>query len=64
MVLEKPTWFGNAQSIMHIIFQLYDVLSFNTTVVIKVLANVLFLKLNNQFFSLLKCSACMNMLLG
>jgi len=40
----------NAQSIMHIVYQLYDVLRFDYTVVINVLINVSSLKLNNQIF--------------
>jgi len=40
----------NAQSIMHIVFQLYDVLRFDSTVVINVLINVSSPKLNNQIF--------------
>jgi len=38
----------NAQSSMHIVFQLYDVLRFDSTVVINVLINISFPKLNNQ----------------
>jgi len=45
------TWFGvNAQSIMHIVFQLYDVLRFDSTVVINVFTNITSPKSNNQFF--------------
>jgi len=33
---------------MHIVFQLYDVLMFDSTVVINVLMNISSLKLNNQ----------------
>jgi len=40
----------NAQSIMHIAFQLYDVLRFHSAVVINVLINISSLKLNNHFF--------------
>jgi len=40
----------NAQSIMHIVFQLYDVLRFDSTVVIHVLINISSPKLNNQIF--------------
>jgi len=40
----------NAQSIMHIVFQLYDVLRFDSTVVINVLINISSPKLNNHFF--------------
>jgi len=36
----------NAHSIMHIVFQLYDVLRFGSTVLI----NISSPKLNNQFF--------------
>jgi len=39
----------NAQSIMHIVFQLYDVLRFDSTVVINVLINIPSPKLNNFF---------------
>jgi len=39
-----------AQSIMHILFQLHDVLRFDTTVVINVLINISCPKLNNQTF--------------
>ena len=38
----------NAQSIMHIVFQLYDVLRIDSTVVINVLINISSPKLNNQ----------------
>jgi len=38
----------NAQSIMHIAFQCYDVLRFDSTVVIYVLINISSPKLNNQ----------------
>jgi len=37
----------NAQSIMYILFQLYDVLRFDSTVFINVLVNILSPKLNN-----------------
>jgi len=52
----------NAQSIMHIVFQFYDVLRFDSTVqynyiVINVLINISFPKLNNQFFEISKQSA-------
>jgi len=40
----------NAHSIMHIVFQLYDVLRFGSTVLINVLINISSPKLNNQFF--------------
>ena len=40
----------NAQSSMHIVFQLYDVLRFDSTVVINVLINISSPKLNNQIF--------------
>jgi len=40
----------NAQSIMPIVFQLYDVLRFHSTVVINVLINTSSPKLNNQMF--------------
>jgi len=39
----------NAQSIMHIVFQLY-VLRFDSTVVINILINISSPKLNNQIF--------------
>jgi len=38
----------NAQSIMHTMFKLCDVLRFDSTVVIYVLINISFPKLNNQ----------------
>jgi len=44
----------NAQSIMHTVFQLYDVLRFDSTVVINVLINISSPKLNNQFFLISK----------
>jgi len=44
----------NAQSIMHIVFQLYDVLRFDSTVVINVLINISSPKLNNHFFFISK----------
>jgi len=44
----------NAQSIMRIVFQLYAVLRFDSTVVINVLFNISSLKLNNQFFLISK----------
>jgi len=40
----------NAQSIMHIVFELYDVIRFDSTVVINVLINISSPKLNNQIF--------------
>jgi len=40
----------NAQSIMHIVFQLYGILRFDSTVVINVLMNMSSPKLSNQFF--------------
>jgi len=40
----------NAQSIMHTIFQLYDVLRFDSTVVINLIINISSPKLNNQIF--------------
>jgi len=40
----------NAQSIMHVTFQLYDVLRFDSTVVIYALINISSPKLNNQIF--------------
>jgi len=54
--------------IMHIVFQLYDVLRFDTTVqcnyiVINVLINISFPKLNNQFSFNFEVE-CINMLLG
>jgi len=42
------TWFGKC-SIHEAYFQLYDVLRFNSTVVINVLVNTSSPKLNNQF---------------
>jgi len=41
----------NAQSIKHIVFQLYDVLRFDSTVVIHVLTNISSPNLNNQMFN-------------
>jgi len=40
----------NVHSIMHIVFQLYDVLRFESTAVINVLTNISSPKLNNQIF--------------
>ena len=40
----------NAQSIMHIVFQLYDVLRLDSTVVINVLINISSPKFNKQIF--------------
>jgi len=40
----------NAQSIMRIMFQLYDVLRFDSTVVINVLISISSPKLNHQIF--------------
>jgi len=39
---------------MHIKFQLYDVLRFDSTVVIDVLMNISYPKLNNQIFKIPK----------
>jgi len=47
----------NVQSIMHIVFQVYGVLRFDSTVVVNALINISSLKLNNQFFLISKCSA-------
>jgi len=44
----------NAQSILHIVFQLYDVLRFDSTVVINALINISSRKLNNQFLLISK----------
>jgi len=41
----------NAQSIMHIVSQLYDVLWFDSAVVINALTNTSSPKLNSQIFS-------------
>jgi len=41
----------NAQSMMHVVFQLYDVLRFHSTVDINVLINISSQKLNNHFFN-------------
>jgi len=41
----------NVQSTMHIVFELYDVLRFDSTVVISVLINISSLQLNNRFFT-------------
>jgi len=57
----------NAQSIMHIAFQIYDVLRFDSAVVIHVLINISLRKLNNHFFKTLNHNfepQCINMLLG
>ena len=40
----------NAQSIMHIVFQLYDAFRFDSTVVVNVFINISSPKLNNQIF--------------
>jgi len=40
----------NAQSIRHIVFQLYDVLRLHSSVVINVLINIASPKLKKQFF--------------
>ena len=53
----------NAQSIMYIVFQLYDVLRFDSAVVINVLINISSPKLNNQIFYNFEAE-CINMLLG
>jgi len=42
---------------MHIVFQLYDVLRFDSIVVINALINMSSPKLNNQFFFISKQSA-------
>jgi len=47
----------NAQSIMHIPFQLYDVLRFGSAVVIYVLINISSPKLNNQIFQNLEAES-------
>jgi len=47
----------NAQSIMHIVFQLQDVRRFGSTVVINVLINISSPNLNNQIFLILKLIA-------
>ena len=44
----------NAQSMMHIVFQLYDVIRFDSTVVINVLINLSSQKLNNLIFKIPK----------
>jgi len=53
----------NAQSIMHTVFQHYDVLRFDSTVRINVLIKISSPKLNNQFFYYFEAE-CINMLLG
>ena len=53
----------SAQAIMHIVFQLYDVLWFDSTVVINELINISSLKINNQNFQNFEAE-CTNMLLG
>jgi len=40
----------NAQSIMNIVFELYEFLRFDSTVIINILINILSPKLNNQIF--------------
>jgi len=50
-------FFVNAQSIMHIVLQLHDVLRFYSTVVINVLINISCPKLNKQFFFISRQSA-------
>jgi len=40
----------NAQSILHIVFELYDVLRFDSTVIINVLTNISSPKLSNKIF--------------
>jgi len=71
-VVRQETWsystcgLVNAQSVMHMVFQLY-VLRFDSALVIKAafpLVNRSPPKLDNQFFGILKYSACINMLLG
>jgi len=52
----------NAESIMHIVFQLYDVLRFDSIVVIKVLTYISSPRSNNQI--LFRSLECMNILLG
>jgi len=52
----------NAESIMHIVFQLYDVLRFDSIVVIKVLTYISSPRSNNQIF--FRSLECMNILLG
>jgi len=49
---------------MHIVFRLYDVLRFDSTVVSNVLTNISSPKLNNHFFYLFRNIECMIMLLG
>ena len=44
------TWFVKGQSIMHIMFQLHDVLRFHSTLVVNVLINIPSSKLKKQFF--------------
>jgi len=53
----------NAQSIVHIVFQLYDILRFDSTVVINLLINISSPKINNQVFYNFEAE-CINMLLG
>jgi len=52
----------NAESIMHIAFQLYDVLRLDSTVVVKVLIYTSSPRLINQI--LFRSLECMNILLG
>ena len=44
------TWFGKCSIHYAYVFQLYDVLRFDSTVVIKVLVNTSLLKLNKHLF--------------
>jgi len=60
-VVREETWSCSrllglviAQCITHKVFQLYDVLRFDSTVVINILINISCPKLNNQFFFILK----------
>jgi len=63
VVLQKLLVLVNAQSIMHIVFQLYDVLRFDSTLVINVLFNTSSPLLNKQIFFNFE-TECINILLG
>ena len=54
----------HAQSVMHIVFQLYDVIRFDSTVVINVLINISLVKVKQPISFKFRSIDCMNMLLG
>jgi len=49
---------------MHIVFQLYDILRIDATVVINVLINISSLKLKKTISFKFRSIECMNMILG